>query len=185
MCGKPRLSRLEPVKHEVDHRDEDHRLTAIGQRFVVFAQSPVLPEPSERSLDDPALRQDLERILCRTLDDLDRSTDGTSLGPVDKFAAVSAVGPDELHTIEATDDLRQDIDGAIPVLDVGGVNDQRKDEAKGVNEDMSLAPFDFLPRIEPSVAPFSAVLTDWLSMTPAEGVGFFPTLRRTFSRSLS
>jgi len=54
------------MKHEIDHRDVDHRHAAVDQRFVVLAQPAVLAPPAERAFNDQALRQQRldQRPLC-------------------------------------------------------------------------------------------------------------------------
>jgi hypothetical protein len=63
-------------------------------------------------------------------------------------------------------------------------------ETVGIDEKMSLSSFDTLSRIITNSVLFfrpffSAVLTDWLSRTAAEGVGSRPALTRRRSRSTS
>lgn len=72
---------------------------------------------------------------------------------------------------------------AVTVLDVGRVHDECENQTERANNDMTPAPERFLARIVSSIASFSAVLTDWLSMMPALGVGLRPSLNRTCDRS--
>ncbi len=59
------------MKHEIDHRDKNHRLAAGGQGFVVFAVATVTSQPSEGSFHDPPFGQDLEpRRIGAPFDDL-------------------------------------------------------------------------------------------------------------------
>ncbi len=56
------------------------------------------------------------------------------------------------------------------------MNHYHKQQAQGVYDEMAFASFDLLAPIKADavlvpVPPFSAVLTDWLSMMAAEGVG--------------
>ena len=46
----------QPFEHEFGHGDEDHGLAVDLAFFVVSDESPVLREPSEGALDDPAFR---------------------------------------------------------------------------------------------------------------------------------
>jgi hypothetical protein len=72
----------------------------------------------------------------------------------------------------------------LPILDVGGVDHHRQDQAERIDEDMAFAAFDLLARIVATVPPFS-VLTLWLSKTAALGVGLRPAFLRTRSRRWS
>jgi hypothetical protein len=68
-------------------------------------------------------------------------------------------------------------------------------QAGSVGHNMALTAFDFLGRIlrvaalprlrtgSPRGPPLSVVLTDWLSMTPAEGLGSRPAASRASSSS--
>ncbi len=103
--------------------------------------------------------------------------------PIHKLPGVTAVGPDDLKAPPSRTELFDQQLATVAVLDVGRVNDQRENQAERVNDDMALAPLGLLARIVPSVAPFSAVLTDWLSMMPALGVGLRPSSIRTRRRS--
>ena len=105
--------------------------------------------------------------------------------PIHKLPGITAIGPDDFKAPPSRTQLPDQQLTTVTVLDVGGVNDQREDQTERVNDDMALAPLGFLARIVPSVAPFSAVLTDWLSMMPALGVGFRPSSIRTRRRSCS
>ncbi len=105
--------------------------------------------------------------------------------PIHKLPGITAIGPDHFKAPPSRTQLPDQQLAAVTVLDVGRVNDQREDQAERVNDDMALAPLGFLARIVPSVAPFSAVLTDWLSMMPALGVGLRPSSIRTRRRSCS
>jgi hypothetical protein len=55
-------------------------------------------------------------------------------------------------------------------------------QADCVGDDMTFAAVDFLRRIETARAA-SVVLTDWLSMTPADGLGSHPAASRACSNS--
>jgi hypothetical protein len=57
--------------------------------------------------------------------------------------------------------------------------------SKRIDEDVAFSSVDFLARIVSAKPPFSVVLTDWLSMMAALGVGFRPSWRRTCARKVS
>ena len=65
-------------------------------------------------------------------------------------------------------------DAAIPVLDVGAVNNRVEQQTQGIYENVALLALDFLARIvamriNPG-PPFSALFTLWLSMMAAVGL---------------
>ena len=120
-------------------------------------------------LHDPATLDDLEP-RPGPLDHLQPDRAGRAPGgdPVG-HPLVDAVGPDQLQPAESAPDRLEDQLGPLVVLDAGRRDDHRQDQAEGVDEDVPLAAVDLLPRIDAVRAPLSVVLTDWLSMTAAEG----------------
>ena len=105
--------------------------------------------------------------------------------PAHKTSGIPPVGKDQFQSPESSAQTFHQQHAAVAVLNVGGMNDQLDDQPQRVDQDMSLASLDFLARIISTVPPFSAVFTDWLSMMPAEGVGFFPAFRRSWARRRS
>ena len=178
------LPGAELVNHHIDHGNAYHGFAALNQRLIVFGKPSILAQPGERSLNNPSLRKDDKLVRLRAFDDFDDPAVPADR-PVDKLAGITAIGPDDLQAPPSRTQLPDQQLAAVTVLDVGRVNDQREDQAERVNDDMALAPLGFLARIVPSVAPFSAVLTDWLSMMPALGVGLRPSSIRIRRRSCS
>jgi hypothetical protein len=172
------------MNHQIDHGNAYHGLTAFGECFVVFGQSAVPTQPGERSFHDPSLGQNFKGVHCSALDDLNDPAIPPGR-PVHEASGIPAVGEDEFQSPESSSQALHQQLAAIAVLDVGGVHDQGQDQAQRVDQQMPLAPLDFLARVVPPRPPFSAVLTDWLSIMPTEGVGFFPAFRRTWARRRS
>ena len=174
------------MKHQVDHRDVDHAFTAHRQRFVVFAQSAVFAEPTERALHDPAFGQHHELAHIGSPNDFNHTAIPPP-GHTHKLAGIAAVRPDQLEPPEPPDDLRQHILAAVAVLDIRCMYDHGENQTERVNNNMPFSAGDLLARVVSVRPPFcgAAVLTDCESSIAAEGVGFFPTWRRAFSRSLS
>lgn len=169
----------------MSHGQVDHRFAAFGQRFVVLAQTTITTEPGKGSLHDPPLGQNLEAgHIVAAFDDLQDPV-AQLPSPVDQFAGVSPIGPNQLEPRELPDQLGQHQLGPVAVLDVGGVYDYGQDQAQGVYDDVPLASLDLLAGVVTARPPFSAVFTDWLSMTAAEGVGLRPSWTRTFWRRAS
>ncbi len=172
------------MKHHIDHGNAYHGFTALNQRLIVFGKSAVFPKPCKCTFYDPSLGKDDKLVRLRAFDDFNDPAVPANR-PVHKLSGITTIGPDHFKAPPSRTQLLDQQFAAITVLDVGRVNDQRKDQAERVNNDMALAPLGFLARIVPSVAPFSAVLTDWLSMMPALGVGLRPSSIRTRRRSCS
>ncbi len=166
------------MNHQVDHSDDDHCLTTGRQCFIVFRQSAILSQPGKRALDDPSFRQHDEPIQHRTFDDLDE-TPVPPACPIDEPTGIATVGKDQLETSEARSQLPDQQLATVAILDVGRMDNQRHDQANGIDDQMTRTAKDFLARIVPTIPPFSAVFTDWLSMMPTLGVGLRPSFRRT------
>lgn len=60
------------------------------------------------------------------------------------------------------------------ILNVGGMHDSCHDMTQRVGRDMPLATLDFFARVITTAAAVVAVLTDWLSIIPTEGVASCP-----------
>jgi len=169
----------------MDHDQVDHRFAAFRQRLVVLAQTAIAAEPSEGSLDNPTLGQNLEAgHVVAAFDDLQDPVAQFSC-PVDQFPGVSPIGPDQLEPREFPDQLGQHQLGPVAVLDVGGMHDHSQEQAQGVYNDVPLASLDLLAGVVAPGPPFSTVFTDWLSRIAAEGLGLRPAWTRTFRRRAS
>lgn len=172
----------EPVNHQIDHGNQDHRLAAVGQRFIVFGQSPVTAEPRKGAFDNPAFGQHDESSDRMSFDDFDRASIPAA-DPVDEAAGIALIGKDQLHAAQPCAQLIDQDLRAVSILNVGRMNRQRKDQAEGVDDQMTLATAYLLARIVSAVPPFSTVFAVWLSRMPTQGVGFLPALARTRERS--
>jgi hypothetical protein len=172
------------MEHDVGHRNEDHRLTAFRQGLVVFGQSAVLAEPGERPFHDPALGQNDELVRLVALDDFDRAAEPAP-HPIHELTRIPAIGEDQPQPPEPSSQLLDQQPGPLAVLDIGRMHDQGHDQPQGVDDQVALSPQDLLARVVPTIPPFSAVLTDWLSRIPTLGVGFLPVFRRTWARRRS
>ena len=172
------------MDHQIDHGDTDHGFAGFGEGFIVFREAAVLSKPCKCSLDNPALGKDNKIVSIRSFDDFNDPAMPAHC-PIHKPSGITAIGPDDFEATPSRTQLFDQQFAAVTVLDVGRVYDQCENQAERVDNDMTLAPKRFLARIVPSVAPFSAVLTDWLSMIPALGVGLRPFLIRTCDRSRS
>jgi len=85
---------------------------------------------------------------------------------------------------EAIPDGFEHIDGPIPVLDIGGMDEDEDEVAAGIGQDVALATLDLLARIIAANPPLSVVLTLWLSITPALGEASRPSISRRFITSM-
>ncbi len=73
---------------------------------------------------------------------------------------VRTVDPDQLESGKAASQRFQEEFAACVILDIGLMHQHVQDHARGIDEDMPLAPFDFLPTVIPARPPFWLVFTD-------------------------
>lgn len=135
-----------------------------GAVFEILRQPTAAAEPTERSFNDPPLREHLEAArLIGALDDLDLPVTERPHRGGRSGTLVRAVGGDARDERERPARLFEQRQGAITILDVGRVNVGRQDQAERVDQDMTLLPFDLLARViarrVDASAPFSALLT--------------------------
>ena len=134
-------------EHDADHGEADECSNGRCVAFEVASQATVTTDPRERSFDDPPFRQDLKSSSVRSLDDL--QAPGTSAPHRHRHLAsrVSAIGKDALDEREQSSRPAQQVEGAIAVLNIGGMNDNAQQEAQRVDQDVPLATLDLLARV--------------------------------------
>ena len=177
----------------MNHSYVDPGLGCLGQSFVVPVSStgqalahPTAPaEPRECSFDHPSSRQhsktmavpgalyNLERPACQGPD------------PLDQLSSIASIGPDQPHAGKPPYQFIDDQLRPIPILDIGRMHHHRQQQPHGIYNDMSLSTVDLLASVIATRPPFSVVLTDWLSIIAALGVGFLPSACRTLTRRAS
>ena len=169
----------------MNHSNLNPCLTSLWQSFIIFAQSTTSTQPAKGAFHDPSPRQYLKVVAVRrTLDDLQEPTTECS-GPLHKMSSITPIGPDQLESRKSPHKLRKHKFGSIAVLDIRSMDDNGQKQSQSVYDDMALASRDLLARIVSTRPPFSVVLTDWLSMMAALGVGSRPSASRTLGRSAS
>ena len=169
----------------MDHRDMNPGFSCFRQGFIVLAQPTTTTQPSQSAFYNPPTREYLKSVaVWRPSDDLQQpATEDTS--PIDQLTSVARIGPDQLEPRVSSRQFAQHEFGPVAVLDTRSVDDDRQKQAKRINYQMALAAGDLLARIIATRPPFSVVLTDWLSMMAALGVGSRPSDSRTLGRKVS
>ena len=125
--------------------------------LVISRQAAITPKPTEGSLHDPAPWQHFEGMQFVAFNDFDGATP-QFLGQLDQGACITSVGPDMLDPTPGglpKEGGQQEL-GSVPVLNVGGQNHYGEQQANRIDQDMPLAPIDFLARI---IATFVAAFT--------------------------
>jgi len=112
--------------------------------FEVSGHTPVGGDPGQRSLDDPALGQNLETLgRVGAADDLDRPRCRVS-HPV---ARVSAIADDRFEERKARRQFVEQAGRAVAVLNAGGMDIAFEHQAHRIGQDVPFASLDLLARI--------------------------------------
>jgi len=113
------------------------------------------------------------------------NVDSQSSGLLNKRSRISAIRPQLFEAGKALLQTGQQPDADGTIVIVGFAHKGFEDQSFRIHNQMAFAPFDTLAAIIASYAPFSVVLTDWLSMLPALGVTSRPNWHRSCSRKAS
>jgi hypothetical protein len=173
-------------EHQSDGGPTQESKTVSVQAFPVFGQAATPVEPSDGSLDDPALGQHHELTAIGSLDDLDvdlaedRRQSFLELRP-----PVATIGVEFQQEGKRAKYRAHQKHAAIAVLDASRMDDGVQQKALRIYQDVALLAFDLLSRIKAGrvnrAPPFSALLTLWLSMIAAVGLASRPASSRHFT----
>ena len=170
-------------QHETDHGKADESLDAAHVALEVAREPSVAADPGKRALDDPTLGQHDELVELAAFDDLDRPVPGCSNGGGHPWSLVAAIADDPLDEGEQLASTAHRLVGTVAVLDVGGVDEDAHEQAERVDQDVALAPRDFLARIVALRVdrgpPFCAALALCESMIAVVGLALRPSCSRT------
>lgn len=160
------------MQHKIDHSHIDHRLTTVGQRFIIFAEATVFGEPTKCPLHDPAFRKNLKIMKVTPFNNLNRPIE-LLLRPRHKKTTITPIRPDQFQTRTTPTEPVQHLFATRMVLNVRSMNDQSNNQAKCIDQNMAFTSLYLLARIIATVPPFRC-LTLWLSRMAALGVGLRP-----------
>jgi hypothetical protein len=144
--------------------------------FPIAGQTPASVEPCDRPFDDPALGFDNEALgVLASLDDFDRQARHRRRGAgMEDRPCIGAVGEQLAQEGELPEQGAQQQHATIPVLNIGRGDQRMQHQTERIDEQMALLALDQLAAIEArwvdAGAPFSALLTLWLSITQAVGL---------------
>src|SRR5262249_12942595 len=175
-----------PMKHKINITDLDHRRTRFHTALIVLTVAPIPPIPGVRTLNDPAFLQWREAFHALwTRLHLDAPT-GPMLGHpgVQGMVMILLVRKDRHKTWQVMGgDVAEQERGRHPIIKTRTGNEDSQHQTQRTDHQMPLTPFDFLAPSYPRAGPpTSVVLTDWLSMHAALGVGSRPAATRVRSR---
>lgn len=172
----------------MDHRDLDISASGFGEALIVAGEAAAAPDPADGSLDHPAPRQHLEAAgVVGALDDFETPAPSLAEEQVEAGSIIGTIGPDQIEPGEEAAQSGEREKCPVAVLDVRRMDHGAQDKALRVDDEMALASLDLLGRVITHRVdrgpPFSADLTDWLSMMPALGLASRPIASRSFTRS--
>ena len=169
------------MNHQINHCQQNHSFTTGGQRFVVLAQTSVLTQPGQGTLDHPTPRQYLKALHAVTTFDNLQQPITKFHRPVQKSASISAIGPNQRQPAETILELTQHQSGPVTILNICRVYDNGHYQTQRIYNQMPLSPCYFLASVITTIPPFEAVLTVWLSIMAALGLACRPASSRTRS----
>src|SRR6185295_10268747 len=145
-------SPCETTGEQSNARDHDPSLGAGDGGLEVLGEATVASEPGEGTFNHPAAWLWLEGSdALRPSDDLDRPPAQVSQRPEQLWSTIDAIGEDVSQVREAAPEPSQQWHGAVIVLNVGRVHQQR-DERAFRGDDVTLASFDAFCGVKPTRA---------------------------------
>lgn len=171
-------------QHQADRGQAQEREGFAVQAFPILGEPTASVQPSDGSLDNPALRQD-DEPLCRirALDDLDLNLAHDPAQPILELRPlIAAIGTKLAQERVQAEHGRHQEHAAVAALNVGRMHDGVQQQALGVYRDVALLAFGPLAAIVArrvdAGPPFSALSTLWLSMIATVGLASRPAKAR-------
>ena len=121
--------------------------------------SDAIVRANRRSSRRPSAGQEDETDGSRDAPHDDQGQAEQEAGEQGRGTVVDAVGEHRLKPAVEWLDLLQQLPGTVGILDVGGMDDDAEQQARGVDRDVALAPLDLFTRVVAARPPFSVVLT--------------------------
>lgn len=137
-------------QHEFDHGKTNEGGNGRGVTLEVSCQAAVAADPGKRAFHHPPFGQDDEAFGdVAAFDDLDLPCSAFCSSGAHTRPLIATIGEDAFDEREQGPRLfGQHLRGAVAILNIGGVNRHAQQEAERIDEDVALAAFDFLARIE-------------------------------------
>lgn len=97
----------------------------------VLCEASAPTQPCKGAFDDPAARQNLKALGgVGALDDLDGPFAHAGERAAQFLSGISSIGKDMTQPREAAADRRQHIDGAVTILDIGGMDEDEDQQSR-------------------------------------------------------
>ena len=167
------------MNHKVYHSKLNHSFTANRQRLIVFAQPSILSQPRKGPFHYPSpgqYRKAFNALI--TFDNLQQPATKIE-SPVDEFTCVSTISPYQRQTTETAGQFTQNQFCPVTILNISCMYNHSYHQTQRIYHQMAFSAFCLLASVIASVPPFDAVLTVWLSIIAALGLGWRPAWTRT------
>ena len=113
--------------------DEEAYLGGCDLFFSVLSQSTAASKPGEGRFHDPAAQQNFKALgAIGTFDDLHRPIANLFQSPAQFRTRVGGIGKDMAQPGKGMADRLEHIRRAVPVLDIGAMNQRANQLAKGI-----------------------------------------------------
>ena len=107
----------------------------------------MVTDPTDRSLDDPALGQNDKAMLVAASDDLHLPSPSALDGRCHPGPLIAGIANDPLDERELAADLAQQRFGTVAILDVGRMNQHAQQQAERIGQDVAFATKGLLARV--------------------------------------
>ena len=155
--------------------------------FPILGEAAASVEPCDGSLDNPSLWfNDKAFGMITTFDDFHHQiVDGVDGTALKHRSSIGAVGEQFTQERELAEQSGHQQNTAVAVLNVSSGHQCMQQQAQCIDQDVTFLALDQLAGIEAgrvdTRAPFSALLTLWLSMTQAVGLASRSACSRHFT----
>ena len=187
-----KLAGGEPFGHDADEGEVNKSFMMTRVLLVVAREPPLLDEPAEAALNDPAPGQHDEAFLIfELLDDAQGEAPAHAeelphLGDkLFELPGVAAVGENHQQAQQAVAEEAQEHLGSVAILHARRCDHHAEKQAVGVGQSVALAAFDLLACVVAAARGGELPALDALAVdNPGAGPGvFFSVSTRTRSRS--
>src|SRR5262245_9191672 len=144
----------ESIEHTMNMTDLEHRCTRCDTALIVLTMAPIPPMPRIRALNDPALRQRCAAFYalwtCLHLD----APPGPMRGhpSVQRMVVILLIRKDRRTTRQVLGrDVPEQQRGRHTIIETGPGKEHGEPQAQRSDQQMALAPFDFLAAILPAL----------------------------------
>ncbi len=163
----------EPTQHQTQarHREVNHRLTALGQAFRVFAQAARLVEPRQRAFDHPPTRQQHKAFgAFRTQRDTEDEAP-MLVDPCDQLPPIASIDPEPSQLFAGVAEPCEEAAGSRRVGDRGRRDAHCHQEPQRIHQQMACASLDIFAFIVAVFSPKCGGCDAWA--VEAAGRGMF------------